>query len=428
MTQTITEKILAKASGKKSVHPQEWHWIPVNTLMAHDAYIPLMMSQFYREFGNSARIPNPEKVVLIIDHFGFTQDFLAQANNEQIRFFAQHQGIKLYDRGQGISHILLAEEGYNRPGDIIVGTDSHTTTSGAFGTMAIGVGATDATFTMGTGEILLRVPETIRVNFQGELPPCITAKDLILQLLGDLTTYGANYCAIEFGGELIDKMSIDERMTLCNMAAESGAKNAIMVPNEVTFQYLQKSTSSPWEIFVADKNAGYLKSIEYDVSRMTPLVALPHSPDNVISINAVAGTLVDRAYIGSCTGGKLNDFIAAAQLLSGQKVTIETLAVPASNAIIEGMMSHEINGCSVYQTLLEAGVQISLEASCAACCGGLPDTFGRLHDPKTVISTTNRNFPGRMGHKQSQIYLASPYTVAASAIAGYLTNPQNFVQ
>jgi 3-isopropylmalate/(R)-2-methylmalate dehydratase large subunit len=293
--------------------------------------------------------------------------------------------------------------------------------------MAIGVGATDATFTMGTGEILLRVPETIRVNFQGELPPYLTAKDLILRLLGNLTTYGANYCAIEFGGEVIAQMSIDERMTLCNMVAESGAKNAIMVPNEATLQYLQQSTSSPWEIFVADKDAGYLKTIEYDVSTLTPLVALPHSPDNITSINAVAGTLVDRAYIGSCTGGKLTDFIAAAQLLSGQKVVIETLAVPASNAVIEGIMSYQVNGSSVYQTLLEAGVKISLEASCAACCGGLHDTFGRLHDPKTVISTTNRNFPGRMGSKQAQIYLASPYTVAASAIAGCLTNPQNFL-
>ncbi|PSB02094.1 3-isopropylmalate dehydratase large subunit [Merismopedia glauca] len=427
MRQTLTEKILSHRLGKKQVEAGETLWVNVDTLMAIDAYIPLMREIFTKELGETAKIANPNQCIFVIDHFSFTTDTTAQKNNQQIRQFAQEQGVRLYDVGKGISHLLLAEQGYNRPGAILVGTDSHTVTSGAFGTFAIGVGATDATFILATGEILLKVPASIKVVFHGALSPHVTAKDLILMLLRDLTTRGANYCAIEFSGEVIDNMEVAERMTLCNMAAEAGAKNAIMVPNTATIQYLQQRTSVPFEVFTPDRDACYIKTLEYDVTGIEPLVACPHSPDNVASIDAVAGVKLERAYIGSCTGGKLTDFVAAARILLNKTVAIETLAVPASQAVVEEMMTTEINGHSVDEILVNAGVQLSLTPGCAACCGGLADTFGRVNQPQTVISTTNRNFPGRMGHKQAEIYLASPYTVAGSAVAGHLVNPKDYL-
>jgi 3-isopropylmalate/(R)-2-methylmalate dehydratase large subunit len=222
-------------------------------------------------------------------------------------------------------------------------------------------------------------------------------------------------------------MGVFERMTLCNMAAEAGAKNAIAPPNQAILQYLQERTSLPFETIAPDRDAAYIKVLEYDVTKIEPQVAKPNSPDNVDSIDRVAGVKLDRAYIGSCTGGKLNDFMAAAKILSGKKVAIDTFAVPASREVIEGMNETKIRGDSIYSILVNAGVRLSLEPGCAACCGGLADTFGRINAPQTVVSTTNRNFPGRMGHKQAQIYLASPYTVAASAVTGHLVNPRDYL-
>ncbi len=428
MAQTLTAKIIAKASGKKAVQAGEAVWVNVDTLMMIDAYIPLIISIFQQEFGENAKIWDPKKCVFVIDHFSFTKDLSAQRNNRQIRQFTKEQGVPLYDVGKGISHLLLAEEGYNRPGQVLVGTDSHTVTSGAFGTFGIGVGATDATFILGTGKILLKVPPSIKVIFNGKLKPYVTAKDLILRLLGDLTTKGANYCAIEFSGEVIDKMNIEERMTLCNMVAEAGAKCGNMVPNIETLKYLQERSSMPFEVFMPDEGAKYIQELEYDVTDFEPLVAKPNSPDNVDSIDNVARVKLDRAYIGSCTGGKLFDLIASAKVLFGKKVAIDTFCIPASQKVIDGIISTKIDGYSVYEILVNAGVQISLDSGCAACCGGAIDTFGRIHEPLTVVSTTNRNFPGRMGHKEAQIYLASPYTVAASAVAGYLVNARDYLR
>lgn len=430
MGKTLSQKILAKASRKSFVEIGELVWANVNILMTHDPCSPGVIGVFKREFGENAKVWDAEKHIMIPDHFIFTADNKANANVRLMREFAKEQELRyFYDVGtkdyKGVCHITLAQEGHNRPGEILVGTDSHTVTSGAFGTFAIGVGNTDAAFILGTGEIPLKVPPTIKIIFNGNLPPYLMAKDLILQVLSDLTTKGATYCAIEFAGEVIDNMSVEERMTLCNMTVECGAKNGIMVPNEATLKYLEKRNHIPFEVLTPDNDAEYFKVLEYDVSHMQPLVAKPHSPDNVDEVNLVEGTSLNRAYIGSCTGGKLSDFFAAAKILNGQQVTIETFAVPATREVLDEIIMTKINHKSIYEIMIDSGVRVSTETSCAACCGGPADTFGRVNEPLSTISTTNRNFLGRMGSKQAQIYLASPYTVAASAIAGKIANPKD---
>jgi 3-isopropylmalate/(R)-2-methylmalate dehydratase large subunit len=310
---------------------------------------------------------------------------------------------------------------------VLLGTDSHTVTSGAFGTFAVGLGITDAAFALGTGEIPLKVPATIRVNFHGELPRHVLAKDLILAVLGELTIDGATYQAIEFGGAVVDALSVEERMTLCNMVVECGAKNGIMVPNQATLDYLATRNQVPFEVLSPDADAEYVRVLDVDVSKMQPLVAKPHSPDNVDVIDSVADTHIEQAYIGSCTGGKLEDFVAAAKILKGRKVAVPTFAVPATKEVFHGIVTTEVDGASVYSIFTDAGVALSSEPSCAACCGGPADTFGRVNEPIRVASTTNRNFVGRMGNKRANIYLGSPYTVAAAAVAGRLVNPNVYL-
>ena len=433
MGKTLSQKILAKASGKKSVESGEVVWAKVDILMTHDPCSPGVIGIFKREFGENARVWNPERHILIPDHFIFTTDAQANANVRLMRDFAKEQGIRhFYDVGskdyKGVCHIALAQEGHNRPGEVLVGTDSHTVTSGAFGTFAIGVGNTDAAFILGTGEIPLKVPATIKVVFNGELQRHLMAKDLILQVLADLTTKGATYCAIEFSGEVVDNMSVEERMTLCNMVIECGAKNGIMIPNNATLKYLDERNSISFEVFTPDEDAEYTKVLKYDVTHMQPLVAKPHSPDNVEVVDQVKGKSLDRAYIGSCTGGKLTDFVAAAQVLDGRKVAIDTFAVPATKEVLNEIIMTKIGDKSVYEILVNAGVHLSTEPGCAACCGGPADTFGRVNEPQDTISTTNRNFTGRMGNKQARIYLASPYTVAASSVAGCIANPKDYLK
>jgi 3-isopropylmalate/(R)-2-methylmalate dehydratase large subunit len=310
---------------------------------------------------------------------------------------------------------------------VLLGTDSHTVTAGAFGTFAIGVGITDGAFALGTGEIPLKVPTTIRVNYTGVKAESIQAKDLILVLLKKLGVAGATYQAIEFWGNVIDELSIEERMTICNMVVEAGAKNGIMVPNQAAIDYLTTRTSIPYTVIQPDDGAKYTQTIDIDVSTLTPMVARPHSPDNVVSIDELEGVAISQAYIGSCTGGKTADFVAAARVMKDRKVVIPTFAVPATKDVFHNLITTQIDGVSVYQILVNAGVKLSAESGCAACCGGPADTFGRVNNPISVISTTNRNFVGRMGNKGALIYLASPYAVAATAVTGIVTNPERFL-
>jgi 3-isopropylmalate/(R)-2-methylmalate dehydratase large subunit len=335
-----------------------------------------------------------------------------------------------YDVGtadyKGVCHLALAQEGHNRPGEVLFGTDSHTCTSGAFGMFSTGIGNTDAAFILGTGKLWVKVPETMYFEFNGTFPPHIMAKDIILQVIGDIGVDGATYRAMEFAGSAISNLSMEERMTLCNMGIEAGGKNAIIQADDTTLRYVKQRTDKPYTLRQSDKDAKYCFKKTYDAGAMESVVAKPHSPDNKALARECEGVKLTRAYIGSCTGGKITDFKAAARLLKGKKVKIDTFIVPATREVERDLNKEKIDGETLMDIFRNAGAQIG-EPSCAACLGGPKDTFGRTHDAEVVVSTTNRNFPGRMGSKQSQIYLASPYTAAASALTGHITDPRKFL-
>lgn len=425
---TITEKILARASGKAHVSPGENVWVNVDVLMTHDVCGPGTFGVFYKHFGKDAKVWDREKVVIIPDHYIFTKDAMANRNVDVLRDFVKQQDIKyFYDVGtanyKGVCHIALPEEGHTRPGEVLLGTDSHTCTAGAFGEFATGIGNTDAGFVLGTGKTWLKTPPTMRFVFHGNLPPYLMAKDLILAVIGDIGVDGATYRAMEFDGDGVYALNIEERMTLCNMAIEAGGKNGIIAADQVTLDYVNKRNAGqkPFNVVKSDAGAQFMYEKVYDVTKLEPVIAKPHSPDNKAFVSEVKGTKLDRAYIGSCTGGKLTDFRAAAELLIGKSVKIDTFVVPATTEVARGLDSETIGGKSLRDIFLSAGAKIG-EASCAACLGGPSDTFGRLNAPISCISTTNRNFPGRMGHKEAQVFLASPLTVAASALAGTIAD------
>ncbi|MCS6959783.1 MAG: 3-isopropylmalate dehydratase large subunit [Pseudanabaenaceae cyanobacterium SKYGB_i_bin29] len=438
MGMTLTEKILARASGRSHVVPGENIWVNADLLMTHDVCGPGTIGVFKREFGADAKVWDPEKVVLIPDHYIFTSDARANRNLEILREFAKEQGIKyFYDITdlsnfkanpdyKGVCHIALAQEGHTRPGEVLFGTDSHTCNAGAFGEFATGIGNTDAAFVMGTGKLLLKVPATMRFTFVGEMPPYLLAKDLILQVIGDIGVAGATYRALEIDGETITAMNMEERMTLCNMAIEAGGKNGIIPPDETTFAYVRARTDKSFEPLYPDRDANYYCHRIYDVSKLEPVVAKPHSPDNRATVREVQGTPIDRVYIGSCTGGKTEDFINAAKLLKGQKVKVPTYLVPATQKVYDDLFTEKIDDMTLAEIFIAAGCIEPAAPSCAACLGGPKDTFGRMNQAEVCVSTTNRNFPGRMGSKEAQIYLASPFTAAASAITGKITDPREF--
>ncbi|HEY2784493.1 MAG TPA: 3-isopropylmalate dehydratase large subunit [Fimbriiglobus sp.] len=432
---TLTEKILAKAAGRPAVGPGENIWVDVDVLMTHDVCGPPTFSIFHEHFGKDAKVWDKEKVVIIPDHYIFTKDAMANRNVDVLRAFAKEQGIKyFYDVGtesyKGVCHIAMPEEGHTRPGEVLLGTDSHTCTAGAFGEFATGIGNTDAGFVLGTGKTWLKVPPTMRFVFHGNLPPYLMAKDLILAVIGDIGVDGATYRAMEFDGDGVFALNIEERMTLCNMAIEAGGKNGIIAPDQITLDYVndrgRKTGSKSYTVMKSDPGAAYFFEKVYDVSKMEPVVAKPHSPDNKAKVSEVKGTKLDRAYIGSCTGGKLTDFKAAAGILNGKSVRVDTFVVPATTEVANGLDTETIGGKSLRNIFLAAGAKIG-DASCAACLGGPSDTFGRLNTPISCISTTNRNFPGRMGHKEAKVFLASPLTVAASALAGEIADPRGVV-
>lgn len=431
MGMTITEKILAKASGRDRIVPGENIWLNVDVLMTHDVCGPPTIGIWKREFGEKAKIWDKQKLVVFPDHYIFTANAQANRNVNILREFAKEYDIPNYydvgtERYKGVCHIALAEEGYNVPGTVLFGTDSHTCTSGAFGMFSTGVGNTDAAFILGTGKIWEKVPESLKFIFEGELPNYLTAKDLILQVLGDITTDGGTYRALEFDGSAVFAMQMDERMTLTNMAIEAGAMNGIIKADEVTEKYVRERTNAPFEIFESDADAKYRSVYKYDTSKIEPLVAKPHSPDNRDTVRNVQGTKLTKCYIGSCTGGKLSDFVNAAKIIFGNTVKVSTFIVPASTFVARQLEEETISGVSLKQIFENAGCVIA-QSSCAACLGGPSDTIGRAADGEVVISTTNRNFPGRMGSKKSEVYLASPYTVAASALTGVITDPREFL-
>jgi 3-isopropylmalate/(R)-2-methylmalate dehydratase large subunit len=428
---TMTEKILARHAERDHVEPGENVWVDTDVLMTHDVCGPGTIGIFKQHFGKDAKVWDRNKVVIIPDHYIFTKDEKANRNVDTLRKFVAEQNIPyFYDVGtpryKGVCHIALPEEGHTRPGEVLFGTDSHTCTAGAFGEFATGIGNTDAGFIMGTGKLWVKVPPTMRFVFQGKLPPYLMAKDLILAVIGDIGCDGATYRAMEFDGDAVYALGIEERMTLCNMVIEAGGKNGVIAPDQVTLDYVNARNAGqrPYTVVRTDPGAKFIFEKVYDVSKLEPVVAKPHSPDNKATVTEVKGTRLDRAYIGSCTGGKMTDFRAAAGILKGHTVRIDTFIVPATTEIAQGLKTEKLNGQTLEAVFLAAGAKIG-DASCAACLGGPSDTFGRLNTPLSCISTTNRNFPGRMGHKEAQVFLASPLTVAASALTGTIADPRD---
>lgn len=431
---TMTEKILARHAGWDAVQPGDNIWVDADILMTHDVCGPGTIGVFHQHFGKDAKVWDREKVVIIPDHYIFTADAMANRNVDTLRKFVAEQNIKyFYDVGttkyKGVCHIALPEEGHTRPGEVLFGTDSHTCTAGAFGEFATGIGNTDAGFVMGTGKLWVKVPPTMRFVFHGNLPPYLMAKDLILAVIGDIGCDGATYKAMEFDGDGVYALNIEERMTLCNMVIEAGGKNGVIAPDKVTLDYVNARNASgrKYEVVLTDPGARFCYEKVYDVTKLEPVIAKPHSPDNRAYVSEVKGTKLDRAYIGSCTGGKMTDFRAAAGILKGRSVKIDTFVVPATSEIAAGLKAEKLNGQSLEDIFLSAGAKIG-QPSCAACLGGPSDTFGRLNTPLSCISTTNRNFPGRMGHKEAKVFLASPLTVAASALTGVIADPRDCLQ
>ncbi|KAK4538387.1 hypothetical protein CDCA_CDCA17G4412 [Cyanidium caldarium] len=433
---TITEKILARAAGRPSVRPGDNMFVNADVFMTHDVCGPVSIAIFKREFGADARVWDPERVVMIPDHYIFTADKNANRAVDILREFAREQGIRHFyditDRSdfranpdyKGVCHIALAQEGHCRPGEVLFGTDSHTCNAGAFGQFATGVGSTDGGFVMGTGKLLIKVPATMRFVLNGEMPDYLMAKDIILQIIGDIGLAGATYRAMEFAGDALAQFSMEERMTLCNMAIEAGGKNGVVAADDITLRYVRARTDKEFQVVHSDEDATLYADYTYDLSRLEPTVAKPHTPDNRDLARHCEHIEITRVYIGSCTGGKIEDFVAAARILRGRQVRVPTFLVPATQQIYGELETRKLGDQTLMQIFLEAGCIPPAAPSCAACLGGPKDTFGRLNGPEVVVSTTNRNFPGRMGDKSSSVFLASPYTAAASALTGRVTDPR----
>lgn len=415
---TFVEKILARKAGLDTVEPGQIVTVQPDKLLTHDNTAAI--AKIFREIGTE-RVARPEISVIVLDHVVPAATEGHARNHQQIRSFVKEQGIaNFYDIGEGICHQVLPEKGHALPGCLIVGSDSHTPTHGAFGAFAAGIGRTEAAAVMATGEIWLMVPRTFRINIKGRLPKGVYAKDIILHIIGDLGAAGADYRAVEFVGPVIDEMSVASRMVLCNMVAEMGAKSGVVEPDHKTRAWLEGRSDVDFQEVAADADASYERVIEYDVNDLQPLVARPHTVDNVVPATEVAGTKIDQAFIGTCTNGRLEDFLVAAQLLRGRKVasTTRLLILPASREVLLSAIS-----AGVIADLVTAGAVI-LNPGCGPCLGAHQ---GVMAPGEVTISTANRNFKGRMGCKQAEIYLASPATVAASALAGEIVDPREFV-
>lgn len=453
---TLTEKILARAAGKPRVQAGENLWVKADLLMTHDVCGPGVIGVFQREFGRQAKVWDKERIVIICDHYIFTADARCNRNVDILRQFVKEQRLRyFYDviddpngkwaydpakgplprqhgaRYAGVCHAALPQKGHIRPGEVLLGTDSHTCTAGAFNQFATGIGNTDAGFVLGTGKLLLKVPETMHIRLEGQLQPGVMAKDLILRVIGDLGVDGATYRALQFDGSGAASLSLDDRMTVANMAVEAGAKNAIFECDAKTEEYVQhrtrlNGTPSAYEPVARDRQEQFVAESVIELDKLVPVVACPPDPGQLKPARQLRQVNLDRAYLGSCTGGKTSDFLEFARLARGRRVAIETFGVPATPEVVRDLQTAYWDQQTVWEILVAAGVQMTENASCAACLGGPADTFGRANAPLKCISATNRNFPGRMGHPHAQVFLASPATVAASALAGRIADPRDY--
>jgi 3-isopropylmalate/(R)-2-methylmalate dehydratase large subunit len=412
---TLVEKILAEHSDNKEVRPGEFINVRVDLVMANDITAPIAIREF-RRLGVD-RVFDPGKVVMVPDHFVPNKDIASAEQAKLMREFAHEQGLINFEVGEmGIEHVLLPEQGLVLPGEVAIGADSHTCTYGALGAFATGMGSTDIAAAMATGDIWMKVPPTIRFIYHGNLGEWVSGKDLILYTIGQIGVDGALYSAMEFAGEDIEALSMDGRFTMANMAIEAGAKAGIFGVDNKTQLYVKSRADRPYLVYEPDGDAEYSQVIEYDVSGIEPQVALPHSPANTRPVSQVGNIEINQAVIGSCTNGRIEDLRIAAQILKGRKIHpgVRCIIIPGSqqvylDALAEGMLG----------TFIRAGAVVSTP-TCGPCLGG---HMGVLADGEKCVSTTNRNFVGRMGSTKAEVYLANPAVAAASAVMGRIASP-----
>jgi len=413
----IVEKILARASGEKEVSPGQIIDAKVDKAMMHDLTGPRVIDSF-REIGVK-RVWDPERIIVVFDHDVPPSTIKAAELQKKVRNFVREQGIKyFYDIGRGgVCHVVMLEKGHVKPGELIVGADSHTVTYGALGAFATGVGATDMAAVLATGSIWLRVPETLKFEVSGKLQKRVYAKDLILHIIGMIGAEGANYKAMLFSGQTIRDLGIDGRATICNMSIEAGAKAGIIEPDEKTIKYVKERTGEPITPIRSDEDAEFTKVYEIDASRLEPQVAIPPSVDNVKPVSEVGGIEIQQGFIGTCTNGRLDDLRAAAEILKGRRVKdgVRLVIIPGSQEVYDRALKE-----GLIEIFIKAGA-IVCGPGCGPCIG---ISRGVLADDEVCISSANRNFVGRMGSPKSKVYLASPATVAASAIKGKITDPR----
>lgn len=417
MGKTMVEKILSAHTDTDNFKIGDIINVRVDFAFANDITAPLAI-KYFKESG-AKEVFNRKKIGLIPDHFAPNKDIKSAEQCKLLREFAQEQEIENYfEIGKmGVEHALLPEKGLVLPGDVVVGADSHTDTSGALGAFAIGVGSTDLAAIMALGEVWLKVPPTIKFIYSGKLNKWVSGKDLILYTISKIGVDGANYQVMEFSGEVIKRLSMDNRFTMCNMAVEAGAKTAIIEPDQITLEYLQRRATRPYQLYKSDPEAFYEKVIEFEVSKIEPQVAFPHLPENAKPISEVGYIKIDQSIIGSCTNGRIEDLRIAAEVLKGQQVypEVRLIIIPATQdiylqALREGLIDLFVSAGAVVST-----------PTCGPCLGGY---MGILAKGERAISTTNRNFVGRMGHPESEVYLASPAVAAASAVAGRIVSPE----
>ena len=414
MGETVIEKIIRNNVGH-TVKPGDIVTVNVDRVMIHDIFIPFVAEKF-EEMGFK-KLWDPDKVVLIYDHLVPASQLDDTRHFHVGDAFAEKYGMKNVHRSDGICHQLMTEAGYVKPGNIVFGTDSHTTTYGCVGAFSSGIGYTEMASILGTGTMWIKVPETIKVVIDGELPENVMSKDVILRLIGDLGADGATYRALEFTGSAVKNMSVASRMTIANMAIEAGAKCALFTPDEKTAEYCEIELNDFQKSLVGDEDAAYLKTVTYRAEELVPVMACPSQVDKIRDVSTLEGTEIDQVFIGSCTNGRLEDLAAAAEVLKGKKVAVyvKLIVTPASRKIYRQAIE-----LGILDTLAEAGAMIT-HPGCGLCCGR---AGGILTDGERVVATNNRNFLGRMGTSKVEIYLASPKTAAACAVAGKIVSPK----
>jgi 3-isopropylmalate/(R)-2-methylmalate dehydratase large subunit len=413
---TITEKILAAHAGREEVQAGEIVSVKIDLALANDITGPVAIQEFY---GMGAEtVFDRERVVLVPDHFVPNKDIKSAEQAKALRTFARAQHLTHYfEVGEmGVEHALLPERGLALPGQVIIGADSHTCTYGGLGAFATGVGSTDLAAAWALGETWFKVPETLHFIYYGQLPPFVSAKDLILYTIGRIGVDGALYRAMEFSGEAVAQLSVEGRLTLCNMAVEAGAKNGIVAPDAATLAYVNARAAWPFKVYASDPDASYAGVYEWNVTELEPQVAVPHLPSNSKNVRELSDVTIDQVIIGSCTNGRLEDLRVAARLLAGRRVHPETrlIVIPATQAVYLAALKE-----GLLEVFLAAGAAVSTP-TCGPCLGG---HMGILAAGERCLATTNRNFVGRMGHPQSQVYLASPAVAAATAVRGRITHP-----